>query len=49
MSGDDDDGGVIIRRKVHKLKESLTKPVARVQRWHLVAIAFVAFCIGLSF
>lgn len=49
MSGDDDDGTVIIiRRKAQKALESLKKPVFSVQRWHLVAIALVAFLVGIG-
>lgn len=50
MSGDDDDGSVIIiQKKLRRVKEVLSAPVPTVQRWHLVAIALVAFCVGLAF
>ncbi len=47
MSGDDDDGTVIIiRRKAQKIKESLSKAMPAVKRWHLVALGIVAFVAG---
>lgn len=41
MPPDDDD--VIIRKKI---TAALTKPVFSVKRWHLAAIALVAFVLG---
>ncbi len=42
MSGDDDDGSVII---IQKAKAAANKPVT-CKRWHLVALALVAFVAG---
>ena len=45
MSGDDDDGSVII---IQKAKKALSAPVTA-KRWHIAAVVLVAFLIGLAF
>ena len=45
MSGDDDDGSVIIIQR--KIKAAITAPVTGAKRWHFAAVAVVAFVVGL--